>query len=351
MLAVLAFCVGVLFYYDFSKPNTRLTLNSSVSNVLKFSFSGNTDLLNTMTHIIFMVIILCCALSYGLEIFYRDDYIPTGNLIFVTVMKLASMVLTILLGLIYNQNRWLSFSYFLIIFMIALGTGSRLAAVYIVLYSLLIFLTGKSTLKNKLIFGLNIVLTFLFVCFLISLRPLEYHGLIPYVTSLIVTPEAFLDTIAFNFYYSFIFGIFVTAETITENAVDWNNIYVSVNPLPGKWIGWYDVAPKLRSNIHAPFSFNGEIFTFGKAFTIFFFIILGIVFSDLEYRMRWFFKHKKKLLGFLIAFLMALFILFSFEYNMRSTIRYIYYAYITILIHKMMNNYKFKLSSLVDVTK
>lgn len=351
LLAVLAFCIGVLLYYDFSRSKARNILNTSFSDVLKINFSGSSDILNSIAHVTFFIIIFCCVFSYGSEIFYRDAYIPTGNLIFVTIMKLASIVLTIVLGLLYKNKKGLSLFYFFTIFIIALGTGSRLAAVYIILFSLLIFLTGKSRMKDKIIFGLNILLTFLFVCFLISLRPLEHHGLIPYITSLFDSPEAFLDTIAFNFYYSFIFGIFVTAETITKNAADWNNIYVSLNPLPGKWIGWYEIAPQLRSNIHAPFSFNGEIFTFGKGFTTCFFIFLGIIFSDLEYRMRRFFKKEKKLIGFLIAFLMALFILFSFEYNMRSTIRYIYYSYVIILIHNFLAPYKFKLSSHVKVFK
>jgi hypothetical protein len=351
LLALLCFCIGVFIYYDFSGVKARITLNKSFDNVLKINFSGNSDTLKMIAHAGIFLVVICCMWSYGLEIFYRDTYIPSGNMIIVTAMKLSSLLLTIVLGLLYKQSKWLSLFYFLIIFLIALGTGSRLSVLYIVLYTTLTYLVGKSRSIDKLLLSINFVLSFLFLCFLISLRPLEHHGIIPYMSSLFNSPEALGETIAFNVYYSFIFGIFVTAETITENTAEWNNIYVSLNPLPGKWIGWYEIAPKLRSNIHAPFSFNGEIFTFGRTFTAAFFTILGLIFADLEHKIRCFFQSKRKLIGFLLSFLLILFIMFSFEYNLRSTVRYIYYAYFIILIYNFFGRYKFKMNTAIKSSK
>ncbi|WP_216066427.1 hypothetical protein [Pseudotamlana agarivorans] len=171
----------------------------------------------------------------------------------------------------------------------------------------------------------NLFLTFLFLGVLMGFRGLEKHGIIPYVASLFSEQAGVRDSF-FNFYYSFIFGVFATIGTLKKAVPDWEVIFISLNPLPGSMVGWYDISEKMRLNIYAPFTLHGRVFVMGYFFTFMYFFITGLIFSFFDKCIRKSLKDKKRGLPFVLTILAVLHIIYAFEYNMRSSVRYIYYA-------------------------
>lgn len=350
LLALISFCIGVFIFYDFSGKKTRLFLNKSFGKSLFISADIPVNLLPAI-HVLMFIILLFCMFSYGENIFYREEYLVEANRTLITLFKLLSFVATLMLALVYRSAKFIASVYFIVILLIAIGTGSRLAFVYIAVYALLLFQTSKNTGRDKFVLVRNLLFSFVFLSFLMTLRRLPVHGIYPYLTSVFENKKAIGDSIVFNTYYSFIFGVFVSAKTLMENIPDWNNIVIAVNPITGKLAGWYDTAESMRLNRFAPMSAHGEVFTMGKIFTVFFFTVVGVIFSYFEYRMRKFFSKGKRVIGFIIALLSILFVAMSFEYNLRATFRYVYYIAFVILVAGFLGKFKYKLGQVKRLKK
>ncbi|MDP5076774.1 MAG: hypothetical protein NWQ19_01710 [Nonlabens sp.] len=343
LLAVASFCIGVLLYYDGSTKDVKKMFNKSLKGTLKFSYALPPSIL-PLIHVFIVTIILLCALSYGELLFFREDYLIEKNTSIITLMKLLSFVTVLMLGVSYKKQKWLSIGYFTIIILIATGTGSRLGVIYALVYALLIFMSTKSTLASKLGLVVNGILSFVYLAFLTSVRPLEFHGIVPYFSSIFGNETDVVSNLEFNIYYTFIFGIFVTSKTLVGNATDWGTIAISLNPLPGKWVGWYEIAGTLRANKYAPYTANGEVFTIGRIFTFLFFTVIGLAFGYLEHQMRKLFLSGSKVFGFIVSILCVMFVIYSFEYNLRSSVRYIYYALVVLLVYNFIGKYRYKMS-------
>ncbi len=333
LLALLAFNMGVILYYDSVGKKSKLIFNKSFSDSLHIKIKKDEDnILIKIASIILAVTLLLYYLVYGKKIFYRYSYIPDVSKIGLTLIKILNFINTIILAFSYKTNKRKSLLLFLIIMFFSIGTGSRAVFLSLLAFFVIQFITNDNTLKNKLIFGLKIFFGLLFFAYIIQLRSLNRHGIIPHLAYLTKLDSSFIESFVFNIYYSFIFGVFVTIKTIQETVKDWNIILVSLNPLPGKWAGWYDYADKLRLNRYAPYSLHGQVFSMGKTFTFLFFFIVGLIFANIEKRVRKFILNGKKTLAFVIVLIMILFIVHAFEYHLRSAFRYIYYAYFIILI-------------------
>jgi len=331
LLALVAFCFGVIVYYDVSKPQIKRVLNQSFSKVLfhKYLLPKKLDL---VISILFGAIIALYATTYGTGVFFREEYLIVNGRAFQTITKLLSFVLSILLAFNYTKNKFLSISAFIVLLLLTVSTGSRISFLYFVMYVFLIFQSQGNTLKNKMILFLNLIFSFLFLSYIMTLRHNNMHGIIPYLGKLFDSRSDFMESFNFNIYYSFIFGIFVSAKTIFLNTPNWSNIFISLNPVTGNFAGWYDIYKTLRIHPIVPFSSNGEIFTMGSSFTFLFYSVLGSIISYFDYRTRLFFSVGKRILGFIIVILFVLHIVYSFEYNLRSSFRYIYYIYIVLFM-------------------
>jgi hypothetical protein len=331
LLALVAFCFGVIVYYEVSKPKIKRILIQSFSKVLfhKYVLPKKLDL---VISILFGAIIALYAATYGTGVFFREEYLVSNGRAFQTLTKLLSFVLSILLAFNYTKNKFLSISAFIVLLLLTVSTGSRISFLYFVMYVFLIFQSQGNTFKNKIILFLNLIFSFIFLSYVMTLRHSDVHGIIPYLGKLFESKNDFMQSFNFNIYYSFIFGIFVSAKTILLNSPNWSNIFISLNPVTGNLAGWYDIYKTLRIHPVVPFSSNGEIFTMGNSFTFLFYSVLGSIVSYFDFRTRLFFSVGKRILGFIIVILFVLHIVYSFEYNLRSSFRYIYYIYILLFI-------------------
>ncbi|MDO6489762.1 O-antigen polymerase [Cellulophaga sp. 2_MG-2023] len=334
ILGLVAFCFGVLIYYDFVSKKTKRFFNQSFSKVLFVKYKLPNKI-NGVLISLFVIIIILYGLTYGSQIFYRETYLIDKSRTLQTLNKLLGFVSTVLLAMLFDKKKLLSILAFLVILIFATGTGSRISFLYLVIYVILIFQSKGDTLRNKITLFANLIVAFFFLSYIMTLRGLESHGIYPYISSLFSAQNKLYDSIKFNVYYSFIFGVFVSAKTMVLNESNWGNIIVSLNPLTGNIAGWYDIAGKMRIYPIVPYSSNGEVFTMGYFFTFIFYSILGCIVAYFDFKTRLFFSMGKRMQGFLVVILFVMYIVYSFEYNLRSSFRYIYYTYILLLFLKL----------------
>lgn len=345
IIALIVFLSGVLIYYEASKKKIRILFNKSYTDSLFVKYKLNKSVTTIAISIFFLVIILY-FLTYGKGLFMRKDYLPDTHRGLTILLKVFTFIEVILLGLIYSKNKTLSSILFILLITISISTGSRSVFLFYILYVCLVFISEGNNLFNKTRFLLHLLVGFVFLAFIMQLRKLDSHGLFPYIGSIGSSSTDFVRKIVFNIYYSFIYGVFVTIGTIKKSNLDWNIIFININPLPGSIVGWYDYAEKMRINFYAPYSLHGRVFKTGLVFTVIYFFITGLIFSYFEQRIRKMLNNNKRILAFLILMLLVLHIIYAFEYNMRAAIRYFYYAFFILLMGYLFRQLKKNLPKL-----
>ena len=322
---LLLFLSGVFLYAIFNKKYFILTKQ----HIKIFDASNlklNTDKISKIIVAIGLVCVLLVYIDYGSLLFYRVEYIPKDNSIFKIIYQNLLIVLCLLSGAMYRKNKSLALTAFFVAIAIGIGVGSRSATIYLIAFGLS-YSVFLSPVRAKFFLMLFIPFVIVFFGYNISLR-LEAtgHGLIPYLKVTLYKPEIIFKYVIMNIYYTFIFGFYATSETIHlyKNA-SIDNLITCLNPLPGRMTNWYAIASKLRINEIAPYTAIGELAKY-PFFSVFYYVIIGYYFAFMDYFIKNQLLHKKYLWAVLQFILLVLYVVHSFEYNLRSTHRFIYYS-------------------------
>ena len=332
LFANVAFLIGLLFYHGISSKSIKRLYATNLNEHLFIRFNPKAKLMG-YTFVLTFIILLFYLIVYGKQLYVRAEYIPKFELKFlITIAKILSLINAILLGLIRVKKRsYANISIFLIV-LFTFATGSRVTFLILMLYFLISFQTSGNTLRNKLKFFFQLVFSFIFLSYIVSIRQIPFHGIRPYIATLFKQDSEILKSVAFNIYYSLIFGVFATSKTLIKGSPDWYYIYVSLNPLPGRLVNWQEVAQELKITKFMPFTLHGQVFEMGYTFTLFFFIMVGNLFGYFEKNVRKFLAKNKRNSAMFFALLMALFVFYSFEYHLRSAFRYFYYAFFFLFV-------------------
>lgn len=336
---IIYFSLGVLFYkYLF---NIRKNLNFRFDIKIKLPPLKTGNLVSVSLFLIILDIFLVIIL-YGKEIFIRSSYSVDYNKFGLMLLEYSLLFLMFLGGVLFKEKRGLSRFIALFVTLLCIGFGSRMATIYLLVYFFVIFILYLSKKKKMLyiVFGLPFIL--LFFGYNLSLRFSEYHGLGPYLYLPFSSSSEILKNTGFNVYYTLVFGVFATFKTLVKYPVNYDYLYTSLNPSPGFLTDWYSIYKKLRINPYAPFTGIGEIFSY-PTIAFFFYFIVGMFFAYSERIIQKFFLNKKIVVGFILFLLTSAFIPYSFEYNLRSCVRFIYYAMIFIFIQKLFSKIKIKI--------
>ena len=331
IIALISFILGVILYYDQSTKKTKKLFNNAFTDKLFFNYSVSNKI-TYLAIVIFLIIVFLFLITYVKGIFFREEYIPDRSNGLTTIIKILSFIESLILGFLYKKNKIISLSLFVFFILITLGTGSRTVFLFFVLYTFLIFISNGNTFLNKVRFSIQIFFSLFLLAYIMQLRQLPEHGVIPYLKSIGSSSQDFYRSFFFNIYYSFIYGVFVTIRTVEKAQLDWNMILVNLNPLPGFLAGWYDYSNDMRINIYAPYSLHGRVFRTGTIFTIIYFIFSGLIFSYFEKKIRKLLTEGKRIYAFFLTIILVLHIVYAFEYNMRSAIRYFYYAFFIVFM-------------------
>lgn len=339
---LLLFLIGVFVYSSLNKSYFALTkqpIKIFDSSSLKF----NT---NQVSKVIVGIGLLCVVLvyiDYGSLLFYRVKYIPKESSVFKTIYQNLLIVLCLLSGIIYRKNKSLALFSFFIAMIIGISVGSRSATIYLIVFgmSYSVFLNPK---KITLFYLFFIPFVIIFFGYNIALRTeANGHGLIPYLKVTLYKPEIIFKYIIRNIYYTLIFGFYATTETIHlyKNA-SISNLVTSLSPLPGRMTHWYSLASKLRLNKIAPYTAIGELAKY-PLFSCFYYVSIGYYFAFIDYFIRHQLLYNKYLWAVIHFLLLTLYIAHSFEYNLRSSHRFIYYSLAVYVFYFILKKLKTKL--------
>lgn len=334
------FCSGVLLYkYSFNiKKNPSLQINF---NIQLPNFNTN-SLLGISIFLIVMDVFLV-YLTYGKDFFFRWAYNPENNVLLTIIMEYSQLFLIFLGGILYKDKKIFSLIIAAFVVTLCTGFGSRMATIYLIVYIFTIFILYiRKEDKKRFVFTLA-PLVLIFFGYNLSLRfnGDDGHGLIPYLLLPFNKPEIIIENTFFNIYYTLIFGVFGTFKTLSKYPEGYNYLLTSFNPLPGGMTDWYLIYKKLRINPYAPFTAIGEIFSFPYIAAVFYFF-LGFYFSHSEKKIFYYLNGKKFIGAFILFLLTCAFIPYSFEYNLRSSVRFIYYSIIFMIIMKFTPKINFK---------
>lgn len=333
VLSLNAFMTGVLFYFINTLKKTRILFNFDIDNQFDFNFNSGKKERNIIVYY-FIFLFFFFLFLYGKSLFIRDEY-PSfeENKGFVIILSFLSFIGCLLSSALYTQYKKTSLILLFILLLLNFGTGSRMGFIFLLIYGLIAYFSKEDRgVFKKIKLVIFLIFSLFYMAVLIQVRYLPEHGIIPYLTYLLTLDPEIFDTMMFNIYYLLVFGYFVTIETMQTASASWDIIYTNINPLPGSFVGWYEYSSSRRINIYAPYSTHGEAFAMGKTFTFFFFFFIGIIFTNIDKFVRKMFKKQKNLKALILVLLTCLHIFYSFEYNMRSSLRYIYYSYFYLLM-------------------
>lgn len=332
---ILFFVFGVYLYSKIKLGYTKL---SRTKIELVFNKKINIDPFKLVVILIFLVTISTFLVFYdfGLEIFRRAKYIPKDKVAFKFVYQNLFILVSIVAGIAYKKSKLISIIALLISLILSLSIGSRYATLYLIAFGVAYSLSLNNQ-KRKFFYVFFIPLVFFFFGLNLSLRSrASGHGLIPYFEALINRPDVIWDYSVENFYYTFLYGFFATADTITQykNATT-ENLITCLSPLFGFMTRWPMIASTMRSNIWAPFTSIGEMSKF-PVFSIFYYMFIGYYFTFIDNFIKKEILQKKYFFAIVQFLLLMLFIIFSFEYNLRSSNRFIYYSILFYLLGKFL---------------
>jgi hypothetical protein len=339
---IILFLFGVILYGIFNKSYLNLSRQKiKIFNSKNLVF--NSDKISKIVLTLTIVCIILVWIDYGSLLFYRIKYIPKESSIYKIIYQNLLIVSCLLSGVIYRKKKGIAILAFLVAMTIGIGIGSRAATIYLIVFgfSYAFFLESN---KAKIFYFIYIPFVVVFFGYNIALR-LEAtgHGLIPYFKVTFNKPEIIFKYLIMNIYYTFVFGFYATAETfkLYKNP-SISNLVTVLSPLPGRMTDWYVIASRLRINAIAPFTAIGEMAKY-PIFNCFYYIFIGYYFSFIDNFIKLQLLSKKYLWAILHFILLVLFIVHSFEYNLRSTNRFIYYSMAVYVIYFILKNIKSKL--------
>jgi hypothetical protein len=210
------------------------------------------------------------------------------------------------------------------------GAGSRRLAMWPILFMLGWYLatrTRRAVLALVLAAGASLYL----IKLPLYLRGLASHGIDPYWHYLPGFPEfsASWGAVFRNILISF--GI-IGATAYQQPPISQDVLGISLNPLPGSMVGWYDVAPALRINPYTPFAGIGELGNHGLFTACGYFVVVGAMLSLFDRKVVRLINGGRPVLALVLIGLSALFVLYSVQYNLRTSTRMLLYAVIVSLL-------------------
>ena len=220
---------------------------------------------------------------------------------------------------IKSNNKLLHFSNYLVCILIEFSAASRSLGILLMIF----FLFWASNTVSKFHFfarvSIGIYLGGIGVSQALYLRSQENHGLFPH-----------LEQLAFNGFSSNAFGnvvgTFLVIIPVTllglQVPTPNNYLFTSINPLPGRWTDWYEIAGNLLLNPWTPTGSIAQIHNLGVVQEFTFWIILGLVLGLLG-------KYSSRRDSTLIVSLISTALILSaslqfLQYSVRAGMRFVY---------------------------
>lgn len=216
--------------------------------------------------------------------------------------------------------------------------ASRLGGAVLALHGVIFFFYGNKT-KSFFFILAGIFL----VTASMMLRSFNTQGLIGYFAATTYTPihEYLIHFFSYNLNLSF-WNSIATVKDAQMKFLDFRHVLVSINPLPGFLTNWYSDGLYKKQIILevVPYSSWGLLFKFGMLFSSTFLFLIGVAVAVLDLST----KNLPRLLSLIVLFFGVLFVLYWSQYQLRSAMRYLYYAYLLSFLFHYCTRVKWKIN-------
>jgi hypothetical protein len=207
--------------------------------------------------------------------------------------------------------------------LIFLGLGSRRLALIPVIFTLGMLAINTSR-RTRLTVMASCAFSFYLIGLPLKFRAQASHGILPYLSALpdIVAVAHPWAATAQNLLISFA----IIGKTAMLQPFPLRDLYISLSPIPGSLVGWYDIAPNHRLNVYTPAAALGELRNAGLVATVIVCPVLGAILAWLEIRAKRLLADGRQILSLVLIVLSTLFLPFFMQYNLRTAARMLYYA-------------------------
>jgi hypothetical protein len=281
----------------------------------------------------FFLILINITLMYGVlgsDFLQRQTYhdLLGENATLMLISKAAILVSIILIhghSSIIPALRW-----FLIFFLVTLSLNysSVMSSGYvlaIMVYDFMIF--GRRSISRTVAY---IIITMIVMMCAVYFRGLDEQGILNYLTNFQL--DDYLELSGFTLYYIWPFSTYVSLATEALYEPTLMATIIMLNPLPGALAGWPSISESMVVQFNVPYSTIGMVFATGTWFAIAFYFALGFIFGYFDRTVAYLLNRQSKLLPLIIVTLGCYITILHAAWELRSTMRIIYYCTIVALL-------------------
>jgi hypothetical protein len=203
--------------------------------------------------------------------------------------------------------------------------ASRWLAITFLLFSLGLYSAAPNARFSKLAVLCSLVGVFILLPLPLALRSMPSQGLNPFLGYMLTDGYLVAKLEYGKLVNNVLFAFPLSAYVSSLPKLSYSDFLVSINPLPGSMIGWYELVVLLRLNPYTPFNTTGQLLNHGLVITAGYYSILGMYFSRLDYKIIEFVNKGNVILSAVLLGMSFLYILTTLQYNLRSSTRLIYY--------------------------
>jgi hypothetical protein len=211
--------------------------------------------------------------------------------------------------------------------LLALGMSSRLFAVVPLAFALGLLVARPRSRAVRSIFLGTIAVSPAALLLPLLLREQHVQGIFPFFSRTMWRLFDFVDEKhSFGFVLSNVmFSFPLTGFVLSQPPLKTRYLLTDFNPMPGALTDWYSIWNRFRFNSFVPFNAIGELGNVSVFFGAAFFVVLGIFFAYLDRRSRRWMDRGWAFPAIVILGLTSLFVLLSLQYQLRSSLRLLYY--------------------------
>jgi len=337
LFQLICFALGVLFrLYLMGLDNRLPRMRSNIPLATRTPIAGSRKVrLGYALPFLAIAPIIILVLGVGVDnLLSRSDYLTYDYQALKTVGSALSLAAIPFLGYLTFSPRKKPFiaiacvTFFILYEFVFFAMASRRGVLGPILFSLGAVLASPSSWKARGLVLISLAAAPWLMELPLAFRGLAKQGAIPFVGALFDSNSSnlfdFVDSYQ-TFFLNVFFSLPLAAYVRTHASVVSGTLSASLNPLPGALLHWDALQDKLRVNPFVPFNAIGESMAHGLAFSAVFFILVGVFFCSNELYIKRQLKKGSLIQALPVLGLLYIFILISSQYQLRTSVRIIYY--------------------------
>lgn len=337
-----AMCLGSLVYSSVVRPEASPTIRDKAApSVVTKEGWGPTATTGMMSLGLALSIVPLFLLLLGAgiaNVWDRSVYLPEENHVLLSIGGVLALAGAFACGTLFAVGarrrsrtlQLLSFLIFVTYEVVFFALATRRFAIAPVVFCIGALLVRPRSKWLQSLAGLSLLCAPLLTQIPFLFRGLPQQGLSPFLaysaSNVWLIGHYILDPNQLRIFFLNVFwGFPLTAYISNSPPLPFSYFLTSVNPLPGTETNWSQISPLLKANMYAPFNALGELFNYGLWMALGMFFLLGNALAAADRTIRRDLARQSYFLPVLYIGLTIILILYSTQYNLRSSMRVLYY--------------------------